>query len=127
MEPGKLSHKITIQKPDPASARDSAGQRITAWLPVAVNIWARVEPLSGREAFLAAQRQENTTHRITLWYSAQLAAVDISHRVLFGYLTEFDPPPVGTRIFVLDGPPINTDEANIELILRCSEGLRTEN
>lgn len=169
---GKMVHKITIQKTDPASSRDAAGQRVTDWLNVAVNIWAFIEPLSGRDEFVAAQRQASTTHRVKTYYGPQLANVDASHRVFFApkwkYLgtvndeaamlalagkindwcarrddlrvyaiTGGDPSqlgdwtkvsePSGARIFVFDGPPINVEERNRELILECTEGLRTEN
>lgn len=112
---GRYRHKITIQKPDPASPKGTVGGRLTAWLNVVVDYPAEVTPVSGRSEFLAAQRHASTTHAIALRYSDALAALDATHRVLFGH-----------RTFVMDRPPINTAERNIELILECTEGKRTE-
>lgn len=113
LEPGKLDKKITIQKPDPASPKDSAGQRVTNWLDVAVNIWASIEPVSGRAEFIAAQTQASTTHIVKCWRGPRLTMVDATHRVLFG-----------SRTFYLDRDPINEEERNVQLIMQCTEGLR---
>jgi SPP1 family predicted phage head-tail adaptor len=110
-----LRHRITMQRPDPTSPLDNTGQRLTTWIDVLTDEPAAVEPVSGREAFLAAQRQAATTHIVTLRRSAALAAIDGSWRVLFG-----------TRELVLDGPPIDVGERGRELRLTCIEGLRTE-
>lgn len=115
MRAGQLRHNVTVQRPDPSSPRDSAGQRLTAWLDVAVNVPAKIEPLRGRDAFLAAQRQASTTHQVMMRFSPELAGVDGACRILFG-----------ARIFVFDGPPLNVDERNATLLIDCTEGLRTE-
>lgn len=107
---GKLRHHVDFQKPDPSSPRDSAGQVLTNWLTAVRNVPAAIEPLEGREALTAAQRQASTTHKITTRWSHALAVVDANYRIKFG-----------TRIFTLDERPRNTEERNIELVLMCTE------
>lgn len=112
MTPGALNRRVIIQSP--AGTRDSYGERTTTWTNVAT-VWAAIEPLSVRETFAAAQMQAATTHRVTIRYSALLAAIDASWRVSYD-----------SRVFVLTGPPRNLGEANQWLELLCQEGMRTE-
>lgn len=115
LQPGECVHQIRIEKPNPASPKDAAGQRLTAFLPVASPM-AKVEPISGREEFVAAHRQESTTHVIRFFYGPLVAAIDASHRILHR-----------GRTFVMDRPPVNVEEHNVEFICYCIEGMRTEN
>lgn len=112
MQAGRLRHSVTLQSP--SGTRDAVGERATTWADVAT-VPADVSPLSGREEFLAAQRQASTTHKLTLRYSSQIAAIDASWRVQYG-----------SRIFTIDEPPRNTDERGREIILMCTEGKRQE-
>lgn len=88
MRAGTLKHRVELQSPN--TAPDSAGWVGDDWTTVET-VWSRIEPLSGREQMLAAQRQAETTHRITLRYSSEIAALDSSWRVLYG-----------SRAFVID-------------------------
>lgn len=112
---GRYRHKITIQRPDPASPQDALGQRVTAWLNVVVDYPANVNPISGSEKVLAAQRQASTTHEIEMRYHTEVSTVDSACRVLYV-----------ARTFTIDAPPENVGEANRQLILKCTEGPRTE-
>jgi SPP1 family predicted phage head-tail adaptor len=112
MNAGSLRHRVTLQRP--SGTRDSSLERTTTWTDVAT-VSASIEPLAGREAFLAAQRQASTTHLVTLRHSSILAAMDASWRVVFG-----------DRVFTLDAPPKNVDERGRELQLLCTEGKRRE-
>ena len=67
MNPGELNKKVTIQRPVHGTADESTGAVPTTWEDVA-GVWARIEPLSGREYFQAAQVQSEVTHRVTIWY-----------------------------------------------------------
>jgi SPP1 family predicted phage head-tail adaptor len=64
---GKLRHRITIERKthlqDPTT-----GSLTPSWSPVAQNIHAAVEPLSGREFIAAAQTQNAISARITIRY-----------------------------------------------------------
>ena len=110
MRAGNLRHQITLQSPQ--TTRDSVGEQTLAFTTVAT-VPAEVSPISGREQFLAAQRQASTTHLVTIRYSPDVASLNATWRVLFG-----------TRVFSIDAPPRNIDERNIMLELQCTEGLR---
>jgi len=105
---GLLRHRVILQSP--AGTRDAMGERVTTWTDVAT-VWARVRPLSGREAVVAAQQQASTDHVVEIRY---LAGVEQSWRVLFG-----------ARILVITGI-LNPEEKNEMLILHCTEGGREE-
>lgn len=111
MKAGLLRHQVTLQSP--AGARDAVGERITTWTDVAT-VWARIQPLSARELFAAAQAHAATTHRVTIRHSIDVAAIDAAWRVQFG-----------SRVFVVDGVR-NIDERNREIELLCTEGLKSE-
>lgn len=98
----------------PGGVRDAVGERTTTWTDVA-DIFAQIDPLSGREEYLAAQRQASTTHRIKIRYSSEIAAIDASWRFLWG-----------ARVFTIDEPPRNVGEKNDHLEMMCTEGPRQE-
>lgn len=103
----RYRHSITLQKP--GGARDAVGERVTAWTDVKT-VYADISTLTMREQMLVAQRQASTTHKVTLRYDADIAAIDASWRVLFG-----------TRVLVIDGVN-NVEERNRTLELLCTEG-----
>ena len=103
MNPGKLRHRLQIEKK--VVARDSYGAETITWTDVDT-VWGSVEPISGREYFLAQQVQSEVTHRVTIRY---YAGMNPGWRIKFG-----------TRIFdVLS--VINTEERNREMILMTRE------
>lgn len=81
MNIGRLRERITIQSSTAAS--DSAGGQTLTWanLATAPTVWARVEPLQGREVVKAMQIQGPFTHRVTLRYRTDLT---LAMRVLWG-------------------------------------------
>jgi SPP1 family predicted phage head-tail adaptor len=72
---GELRHWVEVQRPKVSASPDSSGEkrldRDEDWETVATR-WAKIEPLSGREAWLAQQAQSETTHKIELRYLAGL-------------------------------------------------------
>ena len=103
---GDLRHRITIQvRPED---RDSFGGQPPVWTDFAVNVPAAIRPLSSRELFSAQAVQGDTSHEITIRYRAGITA---AMRAVYN-----------GRYFNL-GPPINTDERNIELVIPATEGL----
>lgn len=112
MQAGQLRHSVILQRP--GGTRDVVGARNTTWTDVAT-VRAAVEPLSGREEFLAAQREASTTHKVTLRYASALAGMDATWRVKFG-----------ERVFVIDAPPRDVLERRRTIELMCTEGLRDE-
>jgi len=113
MKAGSLNHLISLQSPK--GSRDSVGERLTSWDTVAFNVPAKIEPISGREEFLAAQRQATTSHTISLRFNPKWSKMDSTWRVLYG-----------ARVFTIDAPPRNVGEANCELVLTCTESSRQE-
>ena len=64
----KLKHRIKILRPpDPEIDTDEAGQPLADWQPVA-DVWASIEPLSGRQLESARQVHAEVTTRIRIRY-----------------------------------------------------------
>ncbi|HEJ6909085.1 TPA: phage head closure protein [Serratia marcescens] len=106
MQAGKLSHRITLQKP--VKVQDTtSGEMIDTWQDVS-NLWAEVSPLSARE-FVAAQAMQNAvTTRIKIRYRQDISA---KHRILFR-----------GNIFNIEGVLPDPDSGLEYLTLPCSEG-----
>jgi SPP1 family predicted phage head-tail adaptor len=102
-QPGKLIHRITIQRP--VETQDSLGATVQSWQNLA-NVWASIEPLSAREQFNLHSTYTAATHKIGMHY---IAGVTAKCRVLFG-----------TRAFDIESV-INPEERNEDLNLVCSE------
>lgn len=115
MRAGQLRHSVTLQRP--GGTQDALGQRVTTWTDVAT-VNAKVEPLTGRDAFLARQMQASTTHRVTMRWMAVLRDMDASWRVLWAQPDGRDP-----RLLILSEPPKDIDERDRVLELMCTEGL----
>lgn len=64
---GDLDQRVTLQQRD--SSLNTLGQASDTWTNVA-EVWAKVEPLRGREFFAAGQMQSEATTRITIRYRA---------------------------------------------------------
>jgi len=104
MDSGKLRHRGEIQ--NPIDVRDEFGAiSYQEWVSFAY-CWMKIEPLSGREYFAAAQTQSEISHKITMRYKS---GIKPHYRILWN-----------ARIFDIQSI-INTREENIELILYCSE------
>lgn len=103
MQSGKLRHRLKLQSK--TVTRDSYGAETIVWTEEAI-VWGSVEPISGREYFLAKQVQAETTHKIRIRYYSGLRA---DWRILFG-----------ARIFEIDSI-INFEERNKEMVLMCHE------
>ena len=105
MEGGKLRHRAELQSF--AETRDDYGQAIKSYATFAT-VWARVEPLTGRELIEAQQLNSRVTHKVTIRH--QPFAKPIS-RILF----KTRPLEV---VSVLD-----KDERRIEMKIICIESL----
>lgn len=76
MKSGALRHQLIIQHV--TEARDGFGQAIETWTQFAV-VYGSIEPMSGRERFLAAQTQAEATYRGRIrWISGLTAKMRIS-------------------------------------------------
>jgi SPP1 family predicted phage head-tail adaptor len=90
--------------------RGTAGGISTTWKDVE-EVWAGIEPLSGREFFSAAQTQNETTVRIVIRYYHGL---DVTWRV-----RDIGSSPELT--YTIDAV-INENVRNRMLMLMCKEG-----
>lgn len=112
---GAFRHRVTVKRPSANRTKDAGGREVPDYDIVAEDVPARINELAGRSAFIAAQRQSEATHEVGLRYMPALADIEGS------WIVEF-----GTRVFVQDAPARNPGERNRELILTCTEGVRTQ-
>ena len=75
---GELRQRITFQQP--VKADDGYGGHVVSWANL-VAVWAKVEPISGREFFYAHQISVEVTHRVKVRY---LITINESMRIMYG-------------------------------------------
>jgi SPP1 family predicted phage head-tail adaptor len=105
---GQLNRRVQLQQPDDET--DARLGRVPGYATVAT-VWASVFPLSGRAFFDARQLQSELSHRITIRYRTDITA---AWRVRFYENGQY-------RVFRIDAPPINVDDARVWLELMCVE------
>lgn len=104
---GQLHHRVTLQSA--SETADGGGGFTATWSDIAT-VWARIEPLSGKERMTAQQLENPLTHRITIRHRS---GVDAKMRIKFG-----------SRIFNIRSV-LNPDEGNEVLELMAEEGVGT--
>ncbi|CAM3201431.1 phage head closure protein [Xenorhabdus nematophila] len=77
MRAGRLRHRITLQKNE--SSRSPMGSVINKWVDVA-DVWAEVQPISGRELVASGAVLSEATVRIWLRYRADMTT---THRIFY--------------------------------------------
>lgn len=109
---GKLRHRIDIE--ERTGEKDEDGQPLeddtaiqVGWQVFAPDVFASVEPMTGRELFEAQQVSAEITHKITIRFRE---GVKPEMRIDFR-----------NRKFHLVQPPINEDELNESLVFLCKE------
>jgi len=103
---GRLRHLVMLQHP--ISSRDSqTGDVLRSWENFA-QVWADVQPISGREFIAASAAQSEVTTRITI---RQLAGVNASMRILHR-----------GQIYNIHGVLADPQSGLEYLTLPCSEG-----
>jgi len=65
MNIGEMQARITLQKP--SQVADGYGDGQPTYVTVG-NVWAKLEPMSGREYWRAQQANSKVTHRVTIWF-----------------------------------------------------------
>lgn len=75
---GRLRHLITVQ--EAVETTNSVGEVAETWTELD-QVWAAIEPISGREFQAVQQIAAETTHKVTIRF---LEGVTAKHRVLFG-------------------------------------------
>lgn len=75
--------RISVQAP--SSTPDGYGGRTETFTEV-LNVWAAIEPMTGREVYVSAQQQSRVDARITIRYQSSLADTKTAakNRVVFG-------------------------------------------
>lgn len=111
MRAGKLRHRVEIRKP--TASQDSYGESDITW-SVESRRWAAIEPLSGRELYVAQQVNPQVTHRIRMRYFSGLTS---DRRIRYVAKTG-----ATARIFNIS-PPLTVDERNREYRLDCIEAV----
>lgn len=102
---GKLRHMVQIQQITTGKGSSGGATEVASTF---ANVWASIEPMSGREFFAAAQRHAEATHVITIRYLADIVP---KMRIVFG-----------TRSFDIISA-LNDDELGKRLSLVCTERL----
>lgn len=102
-----LREQITLQARVPGE--DAHGQEATAWTDLAT-VWAKAEPLRGRDFFAAGQMQLGVTTRFSIRWRDDVTG---AHRVLWR-----DVP------YDIQGHPIDIDGRRHTLELMCESGVR---
>lgn len=103
MKIGSLKHRIVLQKK--MITEDDLKQQSEVWTDI-TTVWARIEPLSGREYFIARQENAEISVKITIRYQP---GISTDLRAVFGSRT-FEVLSV-----------INPEERRESLLLMCRE------
>lgn len=103
---GKFSQRVTLQQA--SRVKDAAGATSDAWADVAT-LWARVEPLRGKEYFAGDQMQEAVDYRVTIRHRS---GVDRTMRVMWR----------GNPLDVVSVIDVNASRKTLELM--CISGVR---
>lgn len=109
MRAGQLRHRVTVE--ERVEGYDDAGQPVEEWSKVA-DAWAAIEPLDGRRLFSAREAGLEATHEVRVRYRDALRD---------GSRWRIDRIRYGDRTFVPDGPPRNTGERGVEVVIPAVE------
>jgi SPP1 family predicted phage head-tail adaptor len=109
MQAGRLRHKVDIEQLVTGSPDQTPeGEPDASWSVLYNDIWAAVEPLSGRELFAAQEHHSEVTTRIRVRYRSDITA---KMRAVFN----------GENYNIL--AVIDPEMRHRELHLMCSTGL----
>ncbi|MBV1758134.1 MAG: phage head closure protein [Dethiosulfatibacter sp.] len=100
---GKLNKRITIESR--SKTQNSYGELLDTWTPLK-NIWAGIDPLSGRDFVAAKADQSEISHEITVRDGKDIKP---NMRVVFG-----------SRIFDIKAV-LNINEAGREYVIMANE------
>lgn len=74
---GMLRHKVQLQ--GLVTTTDPMGGRVETWSSLG-DVWAKVEPLSGSQLYVAMRLDSRITHKVIIRYQPGVTAID---RVMF--------------------------------------------
>ena len=104
---GALDQRITLQAR--TASVDALGQGVETWTDVCT-VWAKAQPLRGREFFAAGATQSETSVRFVIRHRAGLTG---AMRVMWRGVS-----------YALVAEPIDVDGGRHTLELMCSGGIR---
>ena len=107
---GLITRRLTIQSK--AVGPDTFGGAPATWTDV-LTVWARIEPLTGRQLMAAQVISTEVTHQITLRYQSAWA----NPKTVASYRGVY-----ATRVFNFHAS-MNKGENNETLLIMASEGL----
>ena len=107
---GELTRYVSYQQR--TVARNSFNENVGVWTEVK-KVYAKIEPLTGRELFLSQANQSTVSHKITLHWDAVFTDTRLvaAGRIVYG-----------TRVFNI-AAVMNLDEDNRVIEMLASEGL----
>ena len=105
---GELSKKITLLKP--YNFLDKSGAPTTVWYPIC-DVMSIIEPVSGREYWMASQSNREATVRFVIRYRE-----GITDNMRIRYKAKDR-----CKIYEMTSVPINPNEENKYLQLMCNE------
>jgi SPP1 family predicted phage head-tail adaptor len=107
---GRFDQRVTFQESIPTT--NAFGEEVPTWQDIATNptVWARVEPLRGREFFAAGQMQASAEVRITVRWRA-----DLNERMRLVWR--------GVPHEIV-APPIDVAGRQVDLEFMCTSGVR---
>lgn len=111
MRAGRLNSIIDIEQQ--ATTQDAAGQQTRTWTVLKSRIYANIRALSSRELATAGALQNESTHEVTIRYTAGITG---------GMRIKFTRDGV-TRYMQIVGNPRNVEERDRRLLLTCAEGV----
>lgn len=110
MKPGQYDQRITLQRR--IEERNDIGEAVITYID-AIQCWAAVEPLSGRELFNAQQTQGEITTRIRIHWRR-----GVTERMRVKHTTSYVSPVVSDLYDVLS--VIDSKSSHEELHLLCA-------
>lgn len=117
MKAGRLRHRGTFQKPGPRIDDGAAGGS-APYVNVA-EVYASIEPLTGRELFQAGQFDPRLSHRVGTRY---IQGVKPSWRFVYGDVNKLNSDNESERPRVFDIKSVaDIEERHRELELMCEE------
>lgn len=82
MEPGKLQHRLTIQRL--ITTTDQHGDRRSKKTPLNIDtVWGSVNALKGNELLEAQQIKASVTHEMRFRYDSTLSEITVNDQIAF--------------------------------------------
>jgi len=111
MQSGKRRHKVTLERRTDTQAAN--GQVVHSYTPFA-DVYASIEPLTGREFFAAAQIQADITTKVKILWRG-----DVDETCRIAHIVSHDSPQV-VDLYDIVAPLPDQKTNRKELVLMCT-------